>query len=125
LDYSRIDASDEREDAVIDAGRAVRTALHNLQPLIERTGAEIEVAALPRVRFDPALLPQIFQNLLENALKFRGDRPLRVRIGARRAGDFWEITVQDDGIGIHSDQHEQIFELFHRLRPEEEVGGSG
>lgn len=87
--------------------------------------AEIHVGPLPRVLGVRTPLVQVFQNLIENALKYRGEDPARVRVSARRAGDDWRIEVADDGIGIAPQHHERIFEVFRRLHGNSSYQGTG
>ena len=75
----------------------------------------MECGGLPRLRVHEVHLTQLFQNLIGNALKYRADRPPRVRITAEPDGAMWRISVTDNGIGIDRDYQEQIFGLFQRL----------
>jgi light-regulated signal transduction histidine kinase (bacteriophytochrome) len=77
------------------------------------------------VRADAAQLTQVFQNLLSNALKFRGPEPPRVHVGVRRQGREWLFRVQDNGIGIQPEYFERIFILFQRLHTRNEYPGTG
>ena len=81
--------------------------------------------ALPTVSADPGQLVQVFQNLLANALKFRGDAPPRVHVSARRNGGFWEFHVADNGIGIDPRYADRVFVLFQRLHGPKEYPGTG
>ena len=67
---------------------------------IEQEQASIESGPLPVVRAEAALLTTVFQNLLGNALKFRGEDAPRISVAAQRDGEFWEFSVTDNGIGI-------------------------
>ena len=69
-------------------------------------------------------LRQVFQNLLDNAIEYNEERP-RIRITSERRGSEWIISVQDDGIGIESEQQEHIFEVFERLHSRDEHDGTG
>ena len=80
---------------------------------------------MPTVRADPSQLAQLFQNLLGNALKFRGEAPPKVRVDACRDGDCWRFSVSDNGIGIDSKFREQIFDVFRRLHTHQQYGGTG
>jgi light-regulated signal transduction histidine kinase (bacteriophytochrome) len=68
---------------------------------------------------------QLLLNLIGNALKYRGADPPRVHVSAERKGTEWQFAVQDNGIGIESRHHEQIFEIFKRLQGQREYPGSG
>ncbi len=99
----------------------------NLQDLITRTGAELDIAPdLPEVRGHASQLVQLFQNLLSNALKFaRPGVPPCLRVGAQPVDGQLSIEVRDNGIGIPSERLSQIFDLFQRVATETPVEGSG
>ncbi len=115
-----IDADEiELSDVVAEAQAALAAAL-------EESGARVDVGPLPRVRGDRGLLALAFQNLLGNAVKFRSpDRAPRVRVGAERAGEWWDITVADNGIGIDEAYADKIFVIFQRLHAKESYAGTG
>jgi signal transduction histidine kinase len=114
-----------REHVEVDAGELVDQALANLSLAVEEAGAEITVDELPRVSGDASLLTAVFQNLIGNAIKFRGDRPPRIHVGVRDAGDSWEFSVVDSGIGIEPEYAERIFVIFQRLHGKEAYPGTG
>jgi len=100
--------------------------LADLQPVIDETGAEVEVGDLPVVRGEKLLLAQLLANLVGNALKFRHpDRAPVVRVDARRVGAFWELVCQDNGIGIDPAYAERVFVIFQRLHAKEVYEGTG
>ena len=107
----------KRED--VDLAAVVREAMAVLDADITEAGAAIKVFNLPRVDGDGELLARLFQNLIGNALKYRGEEPLAVKIRARPAGRMWEISVEDNGIGIDPLYSERIFEIFRRLHRDE------
>ena len=92
---------------------------------IDESGAEIMADDLPRVDGDPSQLRQVFQNLLSNAIEYSGDQPPSVRISAERDGHEWIISIQDDGVGIDSEDQDRIFEVFQRLHSQDEHPGTG
>jgi signal transduction histidine kinase len=104
----------------------VDAAVENLKASIEAAGATVRIGELPVVTCDSSPIVQLFQNLIGNAVKFRRDRvPPKVSISGRRTGDHWEISVQDNGIGIAPEHHARVFEMFERLHPRERYGGTG
>jgi signal transduction histidine kinase len=98
-------------------------ALANLRAAIEESGAEVTHSLLPPIEADPGQITLLLQNLLGNALKFRGQAPPRVHVSAARANGDWVFSVHDNGIGIEPTQLESVFAMFKRLRPD--IPGSG
>jgi light-regulated signal transduction histidine kinase (bacteriophytochrome) len=74
---------------------------------------------------EPVLLTTVFQNLLGNSLKFRGEDPPRVRVDADRDGDRWLLRFADNGIGIEHEYAERIFVIFQRLHARNTYPGTG
>ena len=124
LTYARVGHT-TTETRPLNSDEAVASALDNLHQAIEQSEAKVEVTALPRVEADPTQLVQLFQNLISNALKFRGNRPARVQVTAEEFDDKVQFTVADQGIGIPQDQMEKAFGLFTRLHVEPMTPGSG
>ena len=80
---------------------------------------------LPTVVGDPVQLGQVLQNLVANAIKFRGAEPPRVHVSAERAGREWTVSVRDNGIGISPEYAQRIFVIFQRLHSRAEYAGTG
>jgi PAS domain S-box-containing protein len=99
--------------------------LASLRAALDESNATVTADPLPTVVADAGQLAQLLTNLLGNALKFRGDQPPFVHVGAQRAGRMWTITVQDNGIGIDPEYFERIFVIFQRLHGREEYPGTG
>nr|WP_231134987.1 sensor histidine kinase [Motilibacter deserti] len=109
----------------VDLDTCLRHALRNLSSAIEESGAEVTSDPLPTVRGEGPLLTQVFQNLIGNAVKFRGEDAPRVHIGVRQEGGFWELCCRDNGIGIEPQYAERIFVIFQRLHPKDQYEGTG
>ncbi len=132
LHYARVD-SRGREPEPTDAEKILEQTLQILQFKIEQVGVEVTQAPLPTVLADPVQLGQLFQNLIENALKFHDEEALRVHIEAVPHSDpaqkekdaLWRFSVRDNGIGIAPQHQERIFEIFRRLHTREEYEGTG
>ncbi len=124
LAYSRVGTSGH-EFKPLESGRALDKALANLKTLVDETGALLVRGGLPWVMADETQLIQLFQNLVGNALKFRGQAPPRVVVEAERQGNEWRFTVEDNGIGIEPQYFERIFVIFQRLHGKEEYPGTG
>jgi len=105
--------------------RVLERALANLEAAIEESGAEVTHDPLPTVTADPVQLGQLFQNLVGNAVKFRGQTPPRVHISAEERSGEWHFAVRDNGIGIEPEYAERIFVIFQRLHGRGEYPGTG
>lgn len=121
LNYSRI-ATRGKPFVRMDSGKALREALANLRVTLREAGAVIDQTELPTVTADPGQLAQLFQNLIGNAVKFRGDEKPRINIGAKKRDGEYEFTVRDNGIGIEPQYAERIFDIFERLHGARFVG---
>jgi signal transduction histidine kinase len=92
---------------------------------LEEVGATIEIGELPEVEGDPRQLRRVLQNLLGNAVKYRGESPLRIEVSALRDSQEWVVTVRDNGLGVDPDQAGRIFEMFSRASKEIDGAGIG
>ncbi len=108
-----------------DCGSLLDQALANLTLAIDESGVLVERDPLPVVPGDEGQLVQLFQNLIGNAIKFRGQEGPRVRISATEEDAWWVFRVEDNGIGMDSKHAERIFQIFQRLHTREEYEGSG
>ncbi|HEX9079509.1 MAG TPA: ATP-binding protein [Desulfuromonadaceae bacterium] len=90
---------------------------------LESTGSAVEVGYLAPCLADAMQVTQIFSNLLDNAVKYRSPhRPLLIRVFSEKTGEGVRYCVEDNGIGIPPDQQDKIWEIFHRLNPQESQG---
>ncbi|WIY06317.1 ATP-binding protein [Amycolatopsis mongoliensis] len=113
------------EHVVVEASRLVDDALANLEVALSLSGGKVDRGELPEVRVEPALMTAVFQNLIGNALKFKGEAPPEVRVTADGDGDGWVFTVSDNGIGIDAEYAERVFALFQRLHTRSAYPGTG
>jgi PAS domain S-box-containing protein len=126
LEYSRITTKGQLFTRV-DLLEPVRKAVQILDLKVKETGAAVEIKDLPAVEADPLQMVQLFQNLLENALKFRKtDEPPRVMIHGTQADNGWiRILVEDNGIGFEEQHARRIFTPFERLHGRGDFQGTG
>ncbi len=124
LEYSRV-GTRGKAFAQTSCKRVLDQALSNLKVSIEETGAVITHDPLPSVIADDSQLIQLFQNLVGNAIKFRGDKPPQVHVGVERKDSEWVFSVRDNGIGIDPEYHDRIFGIFQRLHGKGEYDGAG
>jgi signal transduction histidine kinase len=123
LEYSRAGAGEPA--ATGDLQAAWDLAARNLSAAIRDAGATVTADPLPRVAAAQSELNQLVQNLLANAIKYRGEARPEVHATAQRRGRDWAFTVADNGIGIDPRHHERVFELFGRLHGDDEYEGTG
>jgi light-regulated signal transduction histidine kinase (bacteriophytochrome) len=102
LSYSRVSRAPARQE-LVDCGTVVGRALTNVQQAVKESHAEITVDSLPVVKGDGSQLERLFQNLIGNAIKYRGDHPPNIQVSARQNGD-WTFCIRDNGIGIDPQQ---------------------
>ena len=124
LDFSRVGRIGGKLEAV-DCDAVLAVTLEQLGAQIEEAGATVTHDPLPTVRGSRTLLCQLFQNLIGNAIKFRSEEPPRIHIGARRAGEMWEFSCTDNGIGIDAKYADRVFLIFQRLHGRDVYPGTG
>jgi PAS domain S-box-containing protein len=124
LAYARV-STRGRDLEPIDSETVLKEALSNLATVLQESGAVVTHGALPTVAADPTQLLQVFQNLVGNAIKYRGERPPEVHIDVEHRAGEWQFTMRDNGIGIDPQYFERIFGIFQRLHTRREYPGTG
>ncbi|WP_225875252.1 sensor histidine kinase [[Limnothrix rosea] IAM M-220] len=125
LTYSRVDRA-ESEFVTVNCNIIVHQVLNRLSSAIAQSQAEITIDPLPEVYANPLQLGQLFQNLIENALKYhREDVIPFVHISAHSHNQQWIFSCRDNGIGIEPDYFDQIFYAFKRLHSQSQYAGTG
>jgi len=124
LAYSRV-GSQGKSLVPVDSGAVLGSVLESLQSLVRNAGARVEYDALPVVLADDVQLRQLFQNLISNAIKFRAEAAPHVVVKAAGAGDRWQFSVSDNGIGMDMQHAPRIFQMFQRLHELGRYEGSG
>ena len=124
LAYTRASMAELNETAG-NTSVILNSALASLAELIRETNASITHDDLPDIQIGASHLQLILQNLLSNALKYRGTTPLRIHISAVSRGPSWCFSVQDNGIGIDPQYKERIFGVFKRLHHGQQYAGTG
>ncbi len=110
---------------LIDLSNTVRMAADFLKDDFEICEGVLETGSLGVIEADEDQMVQLFQNLLDNALKFRGNKSPRIRISARMEDKACEIRIEDNGIGFEAQYSERIFKPFQKLHSQKEYEGSG
>jgi PAS domain S-box-containing protein len=124
LAYSRV-GTKGKEFKPLEVEAALKRATTNLRAAIDESGAAVTWDPLPSIEGDEMQLAQVFQNLMGNALKFRGAAVPRIHVSAAEQNAEWQITIADNGIGIEPQYFERIFMLFQRLHTMGEYPGTG
>lgn len=124
LAYSRI-GTHGRAFKMTDCERVVEQVLGNLEVSIRECNAVIEHGPLPTFMCDGLQISQLFQNLINNAIKFRNVQTPYIRICAKEKDNEWIFSVQDNGIGIDPKYAEHIFIIFQRLHDRSKYCGTG
>jgi PAS domain S-box-containing protein len=124
LKYSQTLNAGEIPHTKVATKAAVRWAVNNLKQSIEESAAVVEMGELPEVQGDMVNLVVLFQNLISNAIKYRGSGSPRIAISATAEDGEWLFSLRDNGIGIDPAYHKKIFGLFTRLHGAH-YGGTG
>lgn len=124
LSYSRVETRGG-DFKPLDFNEALGLALKNLQSAIEESEAVITCDVLPLLQADPTQIIQLFQNLIGNAVKFRGAEPPRIHVSARQEKGEWVFSVKDNGMGLNPKHKDKIFQIFQRLNRKSESPGAG
>jgi len=124
LGYSRVMRS-TRELADTDCSAVLSRVLRDLEPAIKESNAEVVCGPLPVILADQSQLGQLLQNLIGNAIKYRGAAPPKVVINALQQQGGWLFSVTDNGIGIAPEFYERVFAIFQRLHTRTEYPGTG
>ncbi|MCM2276785.1 MAG: HAMP domain-containing histidine kinase [Oligoflexia bacterium] len=109
----------------LDLGQLIEESARDLLPLLSSRGCEVRLNLQSGVcgRWDPFRIQQVLNNLLSNAMKYAPGS--RIEIGLEWRGGFARISVRDNGLGIHKDKHERVFECFERGEGKEKAQGLG
>lgn len=124
LDYSRLGKVEDLEQ--VDCEKLIIDTLFDLQVLVETKKASIHYSNLPTIKGYSTQLRLVFQNLINNGIKFhkKDERPI-ININVRKINSNWEFSVKDNGIGIDPVFFNKIFLIFNRLHTENEYKGTG
>ncbi|MCG8424000.1 MAG: CHASE domain-containing protein [Proteobacteria bacterium] len=124
LTYSRVGTRGKAFEPT-NANAVLDRAIANLRLAIAENAAEVTRDDLPTIMADKEQLVLLLQNLIANAIKFRGQVPPKVHVSAERGDDEWVFSVKDNGIGIAAEYVERVFVLFQRLHTRDNYPGTG
>jgi signal transduction histidine kinase len=125
LEFSQLDSNEGYHYELTDLNESVYMAIKNLQENIAEKKAVISVEELPQMNTSPMHIVQLLQNLIGNGLKYNESETPEIHITCVRERGQYKFSVQDNGIGISKEFHEQIFEMFRRLHPPSRYKGTG
>ena len=124
LNYTEIRSHSDEPVAPVDLQMVLQKVLDNLKGVIDANRAVITSDPLPRVAGAEGHFIPLFQNLIGNAIKYRGSDPPRIHISVKDSPEEFRFAVSDNGIGIDPEYHERIFEVFRRLHGKK-IPGTG
>jgi len=115
----------EMQREPVALGTLMAEVAEDLRPRLVETRATLDVGDLPEVRGDARQLRRLLQNLVANAVKFRGPDPPRIAVSASEGAEQWVVTVADNGIGVPPEDHDRIFGMFTRAHRDHDGTGIG
>ena len=124
IKYWGVTTRSEDRLAPVDCNDVLSQALSSLEGPIQQSGATVTSDPLPTVAAREGMLTQLFQNLIGNAIKYRGEATARIHVSAARTAEGWLFSVRDNGIGIAPVYAERVFGMFQRLHGKE-IPGTG
>lgn len=124
LIYSRV-SSKSQDFVETDCNAVLRGVISDLGASIESTKAKITYDNLPVINADRSQMRQLFQNMISNSLKYKGEEPLQIKVTCRQQGINWLFAIEDNGIGFEMEFAERIFLIFQRLHGRTAYPGTG
>jgi PAS domain S-box-containing protein len=124
LSYTRV-GTHGRAFAPVEMDNILGLVLKKAEMSIMDSGALITHDRLPEIQGDSDQMVQLLQNLIGNSIKFRGNEPPRIHVGARQMSERWLFFVRDNGIGIYPEYTERVFVIFQRLHSRDDYPGTG
>jgi two-component system CheB/CheR fusion protein len=124
LAYWEVNGREHDRSASVDCGAVLAKALLNLESAIAESGATVTSDPLPAVMAEEVIMTQLFQNLISNSIKYKGDEAPKIHVSAERSAGGWLFAVRDNGMGIDPRDAERVFGMFRRLHGNE-IPGTG
>lgn len=123
LDYSQVNKINVFEE--IELNDLITKVIENLKVQIDSNNAQIKIDHLPKIIGDKIQISQLFENLISNAIKFRGENRPEIFITGNKEGDQYIFSVKDNGIGIQKEYANKLFSIFQRLNTNVQIQGTG
>jgi PAS domain S-box-containing protein len=124
LNYLEVPEAEGDRLPPVNCNHVLSKALSSLQKAVKQSGAAVTFDTLPTVAAKEDMLTQLFQNLIANSIKYRGEAAPRIHISAEKTAEGWLFSVRDNGIGIDPADAEHVFGMFKRLHGKE-IPGTG
>ena len=125
LDFSRV-STHAKPFEQVDTKTIVEQVISILHQLINENNASISIDDLPVIKADEMQMVRVFQNLIENAIKFKKKTELpKIHISCTKQNNMFQFSVADNGIGIEKQYHDRIFIVFQRLHSVKDYPGTG
>jgi len=124
LQYSRV-GNNKEAFAETDLNEVLRYIVWVLKETVDKVGAVITVRPMPVIKANKILMNELFLNLLNNALKYKGNRQPLIEVGCSETAGYYTFYVKDNGIGINAAYYKRIFVIFQRLHAKDEYSGTG
>ena len=124
LTYSQLGHSVDKYEK-INLNALLKKIKTDLKSSITENKAKLEFTRLPSIFGDSTQIRLLLQNLISNSIKYRKKASPIIKISCVAKGNFWELAVKDNGIGIDKESHTKIFEVFKRLHSRSEYAGTG
>ena len=125
LAYSSIE-SDTQQLQLLDSNQLIDNIRSSMQVSLQNCGGQITCDPLPELQGNKTQLYQLFQNLINNAIKYQSaeSAPI-VHISVCDAGNLWQFSIKDNGIGMEERHLNKIFDVFQRLHRKSQFAGTG
>ncbi|MBY9005183.1 MAG: substrate-binding domain-containing protein [Candidatus Lokiarchaeota archaeon] len=124
LDYSRLSTQIEPFKQ-LNTNQIIKDVFLNLKNIIDLKKAQITYDHLPNIIGDETQLTQLFQNLIDNAIKFQNYQIPKIHIGVKEEKERWIFSISDNGIGIDPKNYKSIFKMFSRIHNDKKYPGNG
>lgn len=123
--YSRI-VSKDLELASVDCNKIIEAVKKDLDEQIKENNVEVVSSKLPTIQYEKAMLKQVFEQLVANAIKYKSaNKKPEIEISVGEETNRWVFCVADNGLGIEEKFYERIFSMFQRLHRKEDIDGAG
>jgi len=125
LEFSKIDKTEEEKLAEVNLNAVMQEVVLNLDTIAKDKNAKINFQKLPIIYGNEIQLVSLFQNLIENGIKYNNKEIPKIELSIQEAENAYNIFIKDNGIGINEEYHNKIFEMFKRLHTRNEYQGTG